>query len=415
MIFGETFFLPQSGGCGFPNAKSDEHPNPFKRKIHFSSLLLLVFQRPCPKPLVFDHIVMSSVVFAAAPYVYLSSERDADYVRILAEAIQNVAQLPSGQGGIGPRAALALVPESDLLARLAYYYSTYCLNSRTLGQEICDSLPVHVDFSNGSPRPALLSDGRRLALVLLHSLGPYLQERFRPLAILGEAPATPGPRREGSSAQPSRRGMARQRRPLGWLVDPLITAARNLPAAEIIAHLRRLHTCIFYFTGRYYEFALRLVGASLVRPSAAPQSQSRYKALGVLLSMELVGGALRRAAQEWRRRAAASASPAAAPRGTSRARPVRHPALADDSSVENRPALAEQATEPDHAAEGPSGAGGRCVLCMGPRSKTSATECGHLFCWDCIVGWCLSAGAAAECPLCRQRIEAQRILLLPWS
>jgi peroxin-10 len=32
-------------------------------------------------------------------------------------------------------------------------------------------------------------------------------------------------------------------------------------------------------------------------------------------------------------------------------------------------------------------AGRRCALCLEERTATAATECGHLFCWNCIVGW----------------------------
>lgn len=28
-----------------------------------------------------------------------------------------------------------------------------------------------------------------------------------------------------------------------------------------------------------------------------------------------------------------------------------------------------------------------CTLCLEERTATTSTECGHLFCWDCIVGW----------------------------
>lgn len=28
-----------------------------------------------------------------------------------------------------------------------------------------------------------------------------------------------------------------------------------------------------------------------------------------------------------------------------------------------------------------------CTLCLEERTASCATECGHLFCWSCIVGW----------------------------
>ncbi|KAK0535865.1 peroxisome biogenesis factor 10 [Tilletia horrida] len=53
----------------------------------------------------------------------------------------------------------------------------------------------------------------------------------------------------------------------------------------------------------------------------------------------------------------------------------------------------------------------RCTLCMEQRTpergNSAVTECGHIFCWDCITGW---AREKPECPLCRQSLAPSRLL-----
>ena len=52
-------------------------------------------------------------------------------------------------------------------------------------------------------------------------------------------------------------------------------------------------------------------------------------------------------------------------------------------------------------------AGRSCTLCLEERTDSCATECGHLFCWSCVVGW---GREKAECPLCRQSLSLKKLV-----
>lgn len=51
----------------------------------------------------------------------------------------------------------------------------------------------------------------------------------------------------------------------------------------------------------------------------------------------------------------------------------------------------------------------QCVLCLEQREDTSATLCGHLFCWSCILDW---LDQKEECPVCREPMTKSTVVCL---
>jgi peroxin-10 len=356
--------------------------------------------------------MLSPYPFATAPDIIRSHQKDAYFTGHLANTLTDVLRRL-----LGARSAHSLAPELRSLASLLYFALTTLPGNRTLGEEYCDL--VHVDVSDRGRLPALRA---RAAYVAGSVILPYLASRLLPdlrarLRRLLE-------RRIATLREKGRAG-GREARVWEYFSSHLSSMTSSAP-------FQALTLALFYFGGTYYELTKRLLSLRYVFTRTVPDTPDRagYELLGVLLVVQLgvqaylhVRSTLSSEAQ--RERAAFLASAAA------------DVSLDHDSYTANNHLLMSdltnngpQTSRVDIAvathtplASNPrfslsdekvmgyiKGAQQRkCTLCLDELKDPAATQCGHVFCWECIGDW---VKEKPECPLCRREAMVQHILPL---
>ncbi|KAG8220127.1 Pex12 amino terminal region-domain-containing protein, partial [Butyriboletus roseoflavus] len=275
---------------------------------------------------------------------------------------------------LGTRWLLKWDKEIDLALKLLYYGLTIGRAVQTLGEEYTD-IWQHSAFGGRAP-----SRASRIALVLLPTLPAYI------LAKWGSHLSSLSPR--------------------------VASTLRVLPMFLEVA--AEVNLAIFYLRGTYYDLTKRVLGIQHV--SSTPENPlvrlPSYSLLGILILIRL----LYRLIHYLRSRAHDAAEKSRGKRNFDETREMfiddrlvstmlEH---VDPETVPVKPAEEDENTVLDVSAIPARARAGRtCTLCLEERTDSCATECGHLFCWNCIVGW---GREKAECPLCRQGLNLTRLL-----
>lgn len=310
------------------------------------------------------------------PHFIRSNQKDEYYLGSLRSCASDVFQIFAGA-----RRWLEWRKEVELLVELAYFSLTTFAGFQTLGEEYVNI--VQVD-STGRRVP---SRGRRAALIVLHTCVPYLLDRGLVRLELHLQTASEGFRPQDTRWLPARsRFSQRLQSAVSRLSDQqrkaLLQAIYLL--RQVVSFLHRLHLGIFYLNGSYYHIAKRFTSISYlcVRGLFCDSAAIRwsYELLGKVSLLQLVLMLImqvnshrqrHRARQEWKLHRNLPCS-----RNSSQDLPVHN---------------------------------SRCILCLEERRHSTATPCGHLFCWECITEWC---NTKAECPLCREMFQPQRLIYL---
>nr|XP_060615032.1 peroxisome biogenesis factor 10 isoform X1 [Anolis sagrei ordinatus] len=299
------------------------------------------------------------------------------------------AALRSGAGAslgslAGAKTWLAWQKEIELLADVAYFTLTTLSGFQTLGEEYVGIIQVD---ASGRRVPSVL---RRVALIALHAVLPYALDKGL-MHLEHELEVESDETRPLQSRQSG--GWRRRTFVQGWLRQQLgaLTEQQRKVLGQWVyvlkqslPLLRRLHLAIFYMNGLFYHLSKRMTGITYLRYLGFAGDQtfrSSYRFLGIvsLLHLALTVGMhtyrfqqVRRARDEWKLH-----------RSVSCQRTQGEERLLNRSSY--------------------------CTLCLEERQHTTATPCGHLFCWECITHWC---NTKAECPLCREKFRPQKLIYL---
>ncbi|CAE6515343.1 unnamed protein product [Rhizoctonia solani] len=328
--------------------------------------------------------ILPSFPPATQAQIIRSNQKDLQHIAQLREQIYDVLRNYLGSRWLHRREA-----EIELLANALYSITTSLRATQTLGEEY-----VGV-WAYDSNRKSLPSRRLRAALALLSMLPGYISAK-----LSGQAPS-------GSLLQ---------------------ACLRTLPA--IVETAVEVNLVFFYLTGTYYNLTKRLLGvrymsSTLPDPNARPPS---YSFLGILMCIRLLHRLYALLDKQLKSLeplppvaptnalALSDSQPLLIPRDTdiqqhqyidSRRvteilqRPVENSEIPPDVESDEFTSLHIAGINPGLRA------GRRCALCLEERTATTSTECGHLFCWSCIVGW---GDEKAECPLCRQSLKTTRLL-----
>ncbi|KAI1797524.1 Pex12 amino terminal region-domain-containing protein [Ganoderma leucocontextum] len=299
-----------------------------------------------------------------------SNQRDLFQVSALREETENVLR-----SWLGTRWLTRWDKEIDFAANVLYYGLTVGLGSQTLGEEYTD-IWLHSSRDRRRPSPRL-----RAALILLPTLPSYLLSRW-----------------SSSLSQTSLTG----------------AVLRKFPT--VLQVLSEINLAIFYLRGTYYNIAKRLLGIKYIsaipeNPNARPPS---YALLGILLGVRLLHRALGYLRSRSTKADSANGKGKRIGDGDDeifiddRRVSTMLETAAHIEDAPSLPAEEDERTILDVAKIPPAVRAGRnCTLCLEERTASCATDCGHLFCWNCIVGW---GREKAECPLCRQSLNLASLL-----
>ncbi len=137
------------------------------------------------------------------------------------------------------------------------------------------------------------------------------------------------------------------------------------------------HDAFFFLDSKYYEVANRLTRLRYVCVFPSPEKDFNYRFVGYVVLVGFALKALTFFGAVWKT--------------------FRH--LKEEEEVSS--STEETATQKE--------SGHDCKICYDTRKDPSAAQCGHVFCWGCLIKYSQMKG---ECPICRAKVHPKDIVIL---